>query len=371
MTERIIDLAESAAYLRVQNRQLVIQPYRARLPFTSRSDVKGEEAGSASRGLQPARTRDVPGSSAPPTVASPDSPLPSGGGQGEGFSPPSESNPSDDAPSPAETSVPLAEVAALIVAHPQVRCSTPVLVDLMRAGGVMIVCDERSLPVGMMLPLSAHTLHAQRLATQASAPPPLRKRLWKQIVARKIVAQGELLRELRGGDHGLSELARSVRSGDPDNREAVAARRYWPALFDDPNFHRRFDAPDANRLLNYGYAVLRAVMGRAICGAGLHPALGLHHHHRENPFCLADDLIEPYRPLIDVAVVEHVARGCGTELDRVGKQALLEAILGRYQADGEARTLFDLCARTAVSLVKALDRQGDRLDYPMKWGDAT
>lgn len=155
----------------------------------------------------------------------------------------------------------------------------------------------------MMLPLNANVLQSQRLAAQASAPLPLKKQLWKQIVRREILAQGELLAELRDGDHDLSELARAVRSGDPDNREAVAARRYWPVLFEDPNFHRRFDAPDANRLLNYGYAVLRAAMGRAMCGAGLHPALGLHHHHRENPFCLADDLMEPCRPLIDAAVV--------------------------------------------------------------------
>ncbi|GIK30432.1 MAG: CRISPR-associated endonuclease Cas1 [Chloroflexota bacterium] len=315
MTERLIDLAESAAYLRIRNRQLVIERHQSR-------DREGASSPAADR------------------------------------------HPPEDESIPSETSVPLCEVAALIVAHPQVNCSQPVLAELMQSGGAFIVCDSRSLPVGMMLPLNANVLQSQRLAAQASAPLPLKKQLWKQIVRRKILAQAELLTELRGGDHGLSDLVRTVRSGDPDNREAVAARRYWPVLFDDPNFHRRFDAPDANRLLNYGYAVLRAVMGRAICGAGLHPTLGLHHHHRENPFCLADDLIEPYRPLIDAAVVEHVAAGRGTELDRIGKQTLLEAVLARYSADGEVRTLFDLCARTAVSLVKVLEKQTDRLVYP-------
>lgn len=324
MTERIIDLAESAAYLRIRNRQLVIQPSRAH------------------------QSRDREGASSP----TPDR------------------HPPDDESIPSDASVPLTEVAALIVAHPQVQCSQPVLAELMNAGGAFIVCDSRSLPVGMMLPLNANTLQSQRLTAQASAPLPLKKQLWKQIVRRKILAQAELLTDLRGGDHGLSDLARAVRSGDSDNREAVAARRYWPVLFDDPGFLRRFDAPDANRLLNYGYAVLRAVMGRAICGAGLHPSLGLHHHHRENPFCLADDLMEPFRPLIDAAVVEHVAAGRGTELDRIGKQILLETILARYWADGEVRTLFDLCARTAVSLVKCLSKKSDSLDYPKKLGDA-
>lgn len=274
---------------------------------------------------------------------------------------------------PAEAqpvSTPLSEVAAVIAAHPQVKCSQPALADLMQAGAAFIVCNDRHLPVGLMLPLIGNVTQTQRIASQAAAPSPLRKRLWKQIVQRKIAAQASLLQELHGDDFGLSQLVDRVRSGDPDNREAVAARRYWPALFNDPSFLRRFDAPDANRLLNYGYAVLRAVMGRAICGAGLHPSLGIHHHHRENAFCLADDLLEPYRPLVDAAVVRHVAAGHGTELDRPGKTALLSAILARYRADDDVRTLFDICARTAVSLVRALSRESDRLDYPKKLGDA-
>lgn len=299
MTDRIIDLSESGAYLRVENRQLII-----------------ERDGTES------------------------------------------------------VSTPLSEVAAIIATHPQVRCSTPMLAELMLAGGAYIVCDDRHLPVGLMLPLVNNVLQTQRIAAQVAAPLPLRKRLWAQIVRRKITAQADLLRALRAGDFGLAEIARTVRSGDPDNREAVAARRYWPALFDNPDFHRRFEAPDANRLLNYGYAVLRAVMGRAICGAGLHPSLGVHHHHRENAYCLADDLLEPFRPLVDAAVVEHVDAGYGVELDRAGKKALLSAVLARYRADREVRTLFDLCARTAVSLAKVFEKQSDRLDYPIELGDA-
>lgn len=312
MTDRIIDVSDSPAYLHVQNRQLIIER--------------------------------------------------------EGADP---------------VSTPLAEIAALIASHPRVRCSIPMLADLMTLGGTFVVCDQRHLPVGIMLPIAANALQAQRMAAQAAASRPLRKRLWQQIVRRKILAQAGLLRALRGDDYGLTGIARSVRSGDADNREAVASRRYWPALFDTAGtmsgaagggpvqpFRRRFDAPDANRLLNYGYAVLRAVMGRAICAAGLHPSLGLHHHHRENPFCLADDLLEPYRPLIDAAVVGHLAAGGGTELDRAARTALLQAVLRRYRADGEVRTLFDICARTAVSLLRVLEKQSDRLDYPKELADA-
>lgn len=265
---------------------------------------------------------------------------------------------------------PLCEIAAIIAAHPQVSCSQPMLAELMRCGGSFIVCDERHLPIGMMLPLQSNTLQTERMAAQMAAPLPLRKILWKQIVRRKVLAQADLLKKVRGNDWGLSEIAKGVRSGDTSNREAVASRRYWTALFDDPDFRRDREQPDQNRLLNYGYTVLRAVMGRAICAAGLHPSLGLHHHHRNNAFCLADDLMEPYRPLIDGAVVAHMSTRGDSELNRESKQALLQAILGRYDADGELRTLFDLCARTAVSLAKTYQKQSDRLDYPKNLSDA-
>jgi len=270
-----------------------------------------------------------------------------------------------------EVTTPLSEVAALILAHPQATCSQPVLGRLMAHGGAVVVCDGSHLPVGMMLPLGGHSVQTERFAAQAAAPLPMRKGLWKQIVQAKIRAQAALLHDLRGDDHGLTEIARAVQSGDPSNREAVASRRYWPALFDDPTFHRRFDAPDANRLLNYGYAVLRAVVGRAICAAGLHPSLGLHHHNRYNAFCLADDLMEPYRPLVDAAVVEHVGcHGKDAPLDRAGKEALVGAILRRYRADGEVRTLLDICARTAVSLAKHYLKESKGLEYPNQLVDA-
>lgn len=283
-----------------------------------------------------------------------------------------------------DVTTPLAEVAAIILAHPQATCSQPAIARLMTCGGALVVCDESHLPVGMMLPLVAHTTQTERLAAQAAAPLPLRKQLWKQIVRRKILAQAELLRRLRGDEFGLSEIARGVRSGDVSNREAVASRRYWPALFSTTTpppprgaevppaepFRRRFEAQDANRLLNYGYAVLRATVGRAICAAGLHPSLGLHHHNRYNAFCLADDLMEPYRPLVDAVVVELVGcHGHDVPLDRSAKHCLLQAIVRRYRADGEVRTLFDIVSRTAASLARVYLKQSAALDYPKEIQD--
>lgn len=270
-----------------------------------------------------------------------------------------------------DVTAPLEEVAAVVLAHPQVTTTQPVLSALMEKGGALVVCDAASMPCGMMLPLRGNMVQTERFAAQANAKLPLKKRLWQQVVKAKIRRQGDLLTTLHGEDWGLFEIAKTVRSGDPNNREAFAAQRYWSALFGEHGFRRKFDAPDQNRLLNYGYAVLRAVIGRAICAAGLHPSLGLHHHNRYNAFCLADDLMEPYRPLVDAVVVEEVgARGTDAPLDREGKQRLLRPILGRHRVDGESRLLFDLAARTAVSLSHSYINASPSLIYPKTWENA-
>jgi len=259
-------------------------------------------------------------------------------------------------------STPLNELAGVVVGHPQVSITHAVLSGLMTAGAAFIACNDQHLPVGMMLPIETHVTQTRRFAAQAAAPRPTNKRLWQQIVRAKVRAQGRLLKELHGDDMGLFELAGEVRSGDTANVEGQAAHRYWPVLFNDPDFLRRRDADDPNRLLNYGYAVLRATVGRAVCAAGLHPSLGLHHHNQYNAFCLADDLMEPYRPLVDRVVMDQVnQRGRDVPMDRETKQALLGVLTARYEWEGESRTLFDWLSRTASSLAQVYLGEGDRL----------
>ena len=173
-----------------------------------------------------------------------------------------------------DVSVPLADTAVLVVAHPQVTYTQAVLSRLAEAGGVFVACDGRNLPVGMMLPLAGHTTQAERFAAQARAPLPVRKRLWRQIVRAKIMAQAALLVELRGMDFGLKALVACVHSGDPSNVEARAARRYWPQVFADLDFRRHRENEDQNVLLNYGYAVLRAIVARAVCRGRFAPVAG-------------------------------------------------------------------------------------------------
>lgn len=261
--------------------------------------------------------------------------------------------------------VPLEELAVLVISHPAVLLSQPVMSGLCANGGVLIVCDAHRLPIGMMLPLQGHHLQSERFAQQADASLPVRKRAWQDLVQAKIRAQGRLLADLYGDDSGLRAMAERVRSGDADNLEGLASRRYWPALFANPAFRRNREGDDQNRLLNYGYAVLRAIVARAICAAGLHPSLGLHHHNRYDAFPLADDLMEPFRPVVDRAVVRFVAEHDGdTDLTPQAKAALISALMGRFDVQGEARTLFDAATRLVVSLAAMFAGDAKQLTIP-------
>ena len=251
----------------------------------------------------------------------------------------------------ARVIIPLADIAALVVSHPQAVMTHAVLAGLAREGGIAVICNEKRMPAAMLLPLEGHFVQGERFTLQAQASLPLRKRLWQSLAKAKIRAQGRALSDLWGDDAGLAQLALTVRSGDPSNVEAEAARRYWPALFRDPAFRRDRDAGGANSLLNYGYAVLRAIIARAVCAAGLHPSLGLHHHNRYDCFCLADDLMEPFRPLVDRAAVRYcVENGAPAEVDRAAKQALIGQLTGRFPTDTGSRQLFDIAGQMAGSL---------------------
>jgi CRISPR-associated protein Cas1 len=250
----------------------------------------------------------------------------------------------------------LSELACLVLGHPRLVVSHAALGSICAAGGSVVVTDEKRCPVAWVLPLGRHSTMGERFRAQAAASAPLRKRLWQAIVKAKIGAQGRLLQELTRDDAGLPALAARVRSGDPENLEARASQRYWPRLFGDARFRRRRDGEDQNRLLNYGYTVLRALVARAICGAGLHPKLGVHHHGRYDAMPLADDLMEPLRPLVDRAVAKLVAaRGPAVPMDRETRGALLAIFLERYESGGESRTLFDLMARSAASLAQSFE----------------
>lgn len=265
--------------------------------------------------------------------------------------------------------VPPTDLAAVVAANYAITFTREAVAQLADAGAQLIVCDKRGMPAAMLLPLRGFHQPARRLAQQAAAPAPLRKRLWRQVVRAKLRIQAATLTALIGEDGGITELVKTVTSGDKTNVEGQAARIYWRLLF-GPEFRRHADAMDHNRFLNYGYGVLRAVTCRAICAAGLHPGLGLHHHHRANPFCLADDLMEPYRPLVDRLVFGLHQRGLSMgELTPAIKKELLHLLQLRVPLHGQHRLLFDALARSALSLAAVIEGRARTLRLPTEVPD--
>ncbi len=264
---------------------------------------------------------------------------------------------------------PVSGINTLLLAHPQVTLTEAVISRLAEAGAMVVTIDSHYLPIAMTTPLQVHSLQTERLSAQIALGPVPRKRMWQQIVSSKIRAQAALLKELYGSDAGLGPTAARVRSGDVGNLEAQAARRYWGLIFANPKFRRGADqnesGPDQNRHLDYGYTVLRAVVARAICAVGLHPSIGLRHHNRYDAFCLAADLMEPFRPVVDRRVVSWIAHHpADAPLDSAAKKWLIEAVTMRYLVEREERTLSDILLRTASSMAAVLMGSQSQLDLP-------
>ena len=261
--------------------------------------------------------------------------------------------------------IPLGDLAVVIASHPQISFTQAVLSGLATAGAAFVACDAKHRPVAMLLPLIAHSLQSERFAAQAALSLPAKKQIWRRIIRAKIRAQGHVLQDTGNDDHGLLALSAKVRSGDSGNLEATAAQTYWKRLFGSHKFRRNDELDPCNSCLNYGYAVLRATVARALCSSGLNPTLGVHHHNRYDPFCLADDLMEPFRPIVDRAVVRLMAsRSDALQLDSAAKQHLLATLLGRFESGGESRTLFDWLARSSASLANIILGQQSTLEIP-------
>ena len=260
--------------------------------------------------------------------------------------------------------VPVSEIAALLLSSPYAMCSVTALATLAAQGTAIIVCDSAMRPAGMMLPFREHHEIATRIAAQATATAPVRKRLWKAIVRSKIAGQAAVLRDVQGSDFGLFRAVRRVRSGDPDNVEGRAARRYWTKLFGTA-FRRRRGQGLTNKMLDYAYAVLRAGVTRSICAAGLHPSIGIHHHNRSNAFVLADDLIEPFRPVVDRLVFAAVTDFVGeADLTPPIKRRLANCLENTLQMGGETRTVRDALGRSASSLAKVFLGESETITLP-------
>jgi CRISP-associated protein Cas1 len=259
--------------------------------------------------------------------------------------------------------VPLDDVAAVIVHAHGITYSNNFFVALAERAVLVVICAANHAPVSCFWPLSGHHAQGARMRAQWGSGAPLAKQLWKQLVIAKIQMQAAIL-SANGQPHGaLEKLAKSVRSGDPENIEAQAARRYWPLLFGE-EFRRDRDAGGINAMLNYGYTVLRAITARAIIASGLHPTIGLHHHNRGNSFALADDLMEPFRPFVDQAVCRLLEQGT-LDIEPISKRALAGLIAFDLDfADGTS-PLGVAVLKTAQSLARSFEEGVNHLLLPI------
>ena len=200
--------------------------------------------------------------------------------------------------------VPIEDIGVVILDNRQITI-THALIDALLANNVAIITsNDKHLPVGLMLPLDGHNLQSERFRAQIDASEPLKKQMWQQTICSKIAGQAAVM-ACRGIENkNMLAWAKEVRSGDADNMEARAAAYYWRNVFGKTDFTRDPDGVPPNNLLNYGYSIVRAMMARALVGAGLLPTLGIHHHSRYDAYCLADDIMEPYRPFVDMKVLE-------------------------------------------------------------------
>ncbi len=244
--------------------------------------------------------------------------------------------------------VPLDDVAAVIVHAHGVTWSTNLVVALAERGAILLLCGSNHSPVAVCLPLDGHHAQNGRMRAQWEAGRPLSKQLWRRFVVAKIRWQAAALAATGKPHFAFEHLVRRVGSGDPDNVEAQAARRYWPLLMGQ-DFRRDRDAAGANALLNYGYAILRSLCARAVVAAGLHPSIGVHHANRGNPFALADDVIEPFRPLVDLLALRLLAEGA-TGVTPEAKRAFARLIALDLAGEAGTTTLTNAVARVAQTL---------------------
>lgn len=260
--------------------------------------------------------------------------------------------------------IPAEEIGVLLLANPAITVTQNAMTAIIESGGMIVLCGSNYLPVGMVLPFASHSNAARNYEAQVNAGLPLKKQIWKEIIRKKIIFQSELLTFLNGNDNGLKALSLRIESGDVGNVEGMAARVYWQELF-PKGFRRDHNALDQNRYLNYGYTVLRACTVRAICSAGLHPSFGIHHHNQYDAFRLADDIMEPFRPMVDRKVIE-LLKTCGIydEMHKNIKKKLLEILDDSVKLNGKSVSIFDALASCSVSILDIFEKKRKKILLP-------
>lgn len=261
--------------------------------------------------------------------------------------------------------LPIEDIGVVILDHKQITI-THALIDALLANNVAIVTsNDKHLPVGLMLPLDGNTLQSERFRAQIDASEPLKKQMWQQTIVAKILGQAHVLGTRLIKHNNMLKWAKDVRSGDPENMEARAAAFYWRNMFEKDAFIRDPQGLPPNNLLNYGYSIVRAMMARALVGAGLLPTLGIHHHSRYDAYCLADDIMEPYRPFVDMKVLEMWKNGGITsDISSDQKRELLGITTMDVNISGHRSPMMLAIQTTAQSVQKCFSGEARKIIYP-------
>jgi len=264
--------------------------------------------------------------------------------------------------------IPIEDIGVVVLDHKQITITHGLMESLLTNNTAVITCDSSRMPTGLLLPLSGNTVQSERFRSQLDASLPLKKQLWQQTIQVKITNQAYVLSTMRGEIvKNMLKWAGDVKSGDSDNLEGRAAAYYWKNMFSDiEDFTRGRDGVPPNNLLNYGYAILRAVVARALVGSGLLPTFGIHHHNRYNAYCLADDIMEPYRPFVDKLVIEIVDSKIDiTELSKEIKARLLQIPILDVNINGQRSPLMIAVGQTTASLAKCFGGELRKISYPV------
>jgi CRISPR-associated protein Cas1 len=261
--------------------------------------------------------------------------------------------------------VPIEDIGFIVFEHPHITFTQSVMQHLAANNTAVVFCDEKYHPSSMLLHLDTNQVQTERFKAQINASEPLKKQLWQQTIKQKINNQAAVLdKTQKEGAEALQYLSKQVMSGDTTNQEAQAARRYWSKLFDESFTRERYgNAP--NPALNYGYAILRAAVARALSGSGLLPTLGIHHRNKYNSFCLADDIMEPYRPFVDLLVVEMLEQGMNClELGKEEKAHLLQLLAMDIVVNNKKSPLMVGLSQTTASLSRCFEGKAKKIIYP-------
>lgn len=263
--------------------------------------------------------------------------------------------------------IPVEDIGVVILDNKQITITHGLIEALLDNNCALITCNSNRMPVGLHLPLIGNTIQSERFQDQINASLPLKKQLWQQTIQAKIINQAFVLEQRRQAETGnMRAWANQVKSGDSDNLEARAAAYYWDNLFPDiAAFRRGREGVPPNNLLNYGYAILRAVIARSLVASGLLPTLGIHHHNRYNAYCLADDIMEPYRPFVDNLVIDIVDSGQDiSELTKDIKVKLLSIPVLDVTINDRRSPLMIAAGQTTASLAKCYSGELRKISYP-------